>query len=370
MLMFVERYDPLKQEMVHILAPDGSCDAALRPPLDDQQVRQMYRQMWLLRLYDRKAVSLQRQGRFGTYAQMEGQEACMVASVLPLQPQDWMATSYRETGAMWMHGVPLTLLSLYWMGNELGSQMPEGVHVLPIAIPVGSQPLHAVGLAYASQYRQDGGIAVTYFGDGATSEGDVHEALNMAGVYRLPCIFFCQNNQYAISVPRHKQTASPTIAQKALAYGFPGIIVDGNDVLAIYAVMCEAVARARQGQGPTLIEAYTYRMGAHTTADDPTKYREAAEVEEWKARDPLLRVQRYLQQAGLWSESWEQDMLEACTTEVEQAMAEAAAVPPPAPQDMFRYMYAEMTPQLLEQEAALLASLPRKGESHGAPHAR
>ena len=311
--MFLERYDPLKQEMVCILAPDGSCNETLRPALDKQQVRQMYRQMWLLRLYDRKAVSLQRQGRFGTYAQMEGQEASLVASVLPLQPQDWLVTSYRETGAMWMHGVPLKVLSLYWMGNEFGSQMPEGVRVLPVSIPVGTHPLHAVGLAWAGQYRQDGSIAVTYFGDGATSEGDVHEALNIAGVYHLPCIFFCQNNQYAISLPRHTQTASQTIAQKALAYGFPGILVDGNDAFAVYAVMREAVERARRGQGPTLIEAYTYRMGAHTTADDPTKYRDEAELEEWKGRDPLLRLQRYLQHTEQWSEAWEQQMLAECT---------------------------------------------------------
>lgn len=368
--MFFERYDPLKQEMVCILAPDGSCNDALRPALDESYICQMYKHMWLLRLYDRKAVSLQRQGRFGTYAPMEGQEACMVASPLALQPQDWMVTSYRETGAMWMHGVPLTLLSLYWMGNEFGSQMPEGVRVLPISIPVGTQPLHAVGLAYASQYRHEDSVAVTYFGDGATSEGDVHEAMNMAGVYKLPCIFFCQNNQYAISVPRRLQTASPTIAQKALAYGFPGVLVDGNDILAVYAVMHEAVERARQGQGPTLIEAYTYRMGAHTTADDPSKYREAAEVEEWKARDPLLRVQRYLHERGQWTEAWEQQLIEECSATVEQAMAEAAAVPPSSPQDMFRYVYAEMTPQLLEQEAALLAILAQKGQAHGTAHTR
>ena len=193
--MFLERYDPLKQEMVCILAPDGSCNETLRPALDEQQVRQLYRQMSLLRLDDRKAVSLQRQGRFGTYAQMEGQEACMVASVLPLQPQDWMVTSYRETGAMWVHGVPLTLLSLYSMGNEFGSHMPEAVRVLPLSIPVGTHPLHAVGLAWAGKYRQDSSIAVTYFGDGATSEGDVHEALNIAGVYQLPCIFVCQDRK-------------------------------------------------------------------------------------------------------------------------------------------------------------------------------
>jgi pyruvate dehydrogenase E1 component alpha subunit len=359
--MFLDKYDPLRGEMVSILAPDGSCDEALQPSLDEQQVRQIYQHMLLLRLYDRKAVSLQRQGRFGTYAPMEGQEASLVASTYALQPQDWMTTSYRESGAMWLHGVPLKLLSLYWMGNEFGSHMPEGVRVLPIAIPVGSQPLHAVGLAYAAKYRRDGSIAITYFGDGATSEGAVHEAMNLAGVYNVPCVFFCQNNQYAISVPRQAQTASPTIAQKALAYGFPGVLVDGNDIFAVYAVTREAVERARRGQGPSLIEAYTYRLGAHTTADDPTKYRDDAELAEWRPRDPLLRVQKYLQQRGQWSEAWEQQLVDACTVEVEQAMTEAAAVLPPPPQDMFRYMYATMTPPLLEQEAVLLASLQQKG---------
>jgi pyruvate dehydrogenase E1 component alpha subunit len=359
--MFFEKYDPLRGDMVGILAPDGTCNVTLRPPLDDQQVRQMYRQMLLLRIYDRKAVSLQRQGRFGTYAQMEGQEASLVASTHPLQPQDWMVTSYRETGAMWLHGVPLELLSLYWMGNEFGSHMPEGVRVLPISIPVGSHPMHAVGLAYAGKYRRDTSIAIAYFGDGATSEGDVHEAMNLAGVYNLPCVFFCQNNQYAISVPYHEQTASPTIAQKALAYGFPGVLVDGNDIFAVYAVTQEAVERARRGHGPSLIEAYTYRFGAHTTADDPTKYRDDAEVEAWRPRDPLLRVQKYLQSCGQWAEDWEQQLIDECTAEVEQAVEEAATVPPPPPRDMFRYMYAEMTPPLIEQEAVLLASLRQKG---------
>ena len=355
--MFADRYDPLQNEMVSILTPDGCCAESLRPDLDDEQMRTMYRQMLTMRLYDRKAVAMQRQGRFGTYAQMEGQEACMVASTYPLGPRDWIVSSYRETGAMWMHGVPLKLLSLYWMGNEFGSHMPAGVNVLPVSIPVGSHPLHAVGLAYAGKYRQDGSVAVAYFGDGATSEGDVHEAMNMAGVYAAPCVFFCQNNQYAISVPVREQTASPTIAQKALAYGFPGVRVDGNDVMAVYAVMREAVERARRGDGPTLIEAYTYRLGAHTTADDPTKYRDDAEVEHWRPRDPLLRVQKYLHARGAWSQGWEHELLEACTGKVEQAMTAAEAVPPPPPQDMFRYMFSEPTPALREQEAGLLASL-------------
>jgi pyruvate dehydrogenase E1 component alpha subunit len=218
-----------------------------------------------------------------------------------------------------------------------------------------------VGLAYAGKYRQDGSIAVTYFGDGATSEGDVHEAMNMAGVLQVPCVFFCQNNQYAISIPVREQTAAPTIAQKAVAYGFPGIRVDGNDVFAVYAVMHEAVERARRGAGPSLIEAYTYRMGAHTTADDPTKYRDTAEADIWRPLDPLLRVQKYLQQREVWSETWEHQLLEEGTEEVEQAMNEAEAMPPPSPQEMFRYMYATMPPALREQEAALLAWLQQKG---------
>jgi pyruvate dehydrogenase E1 component alpha subunit len=359
--MVLETFDPLKDEMLCFLTPDGTYTGPEMPPLDDEQVRKMYREMLLLRIYDRKAVSRQRQGRFGTYAQMEGQEASLVASTYPLQPQDWMVTSYRETGSMWLHGVPLSSLSLYWMGNEFGSHMPEGVRVLPVSIPVGSHPLHAVGLAYAGKYRQDGSIAITYFGDGATSEGDVHEAMNLAGVYQLPCVFFCQNNQYAISVPVRQQSASPTIAQKAVAYGFPGVRVDGNDVFAVYQAVQEAVQRARQGEGPSLIEAYTYRLGAHTTADDPSKYRDAAEEEAWRARDPLTRVQGYLRHRGQWSEAWEHELLESCTAEVEEAMNEAEATPPPPPQDMFRYMYAVMPPALQEQEAGLLHMLQQKG---------
>lgn len=245
--MVFDTHDRPMESMVGMLAPDGTYTGPSTPPLDDEQVRQIYEDMMTLRIYDRKAVSLQRQGRFGTYAQMEGQEASLIASTYPLQPQDWMVTTYRETGAMWRHGVPLKSLSLYWMGNEFGSHMPDGVRVLPISIPVGSHPLHAIGLAYAGKYRGDNSIAITYFGDGATSEGDVHEAMNFAGVYQLPCVFFCQNNQYAISVPIREQTASDTIAQKAIAYGFPGVLVDGNDIFAVYTAVNDAVERARRG---------------------------------------------------------------------------------------------------------------------------
>ncbi len=356
--MVFDTHDRPMESMVGMLAPDGTYTGPSTPPLDDEQVRQIYEDMMTLRIYDRKAVSLQRQGRFGTYAQMEGQEASLIASTYPLQPQDWMVTTYRETGAMWRHGVPLKSLSLYWMGNEFGSHMPDGVRVLPISIPVGSHPLHAIGLAYAGKYRGDNSIAITYFGDGATSEGDVHEAMNFAGVYQLPCVFFCQNNQYAISVPIREQTASDTIAQKAIAYGFPGVLVDGNDIFAVYTAVNDAVERARRGDGPTLIEAYTYRLGPHTTADDPTKYREDDEVAIWRERDHPARVQ-VTRQPRQWSEDWEHEL------EVygggREAMNEAEAVPEPPPQDMFRYMYAEMTPALKEQEASLLSQLDEKG---------
>lgn len=319
--------------------------------------------MMTMRIYDRKAVSLQRQGRFGTYAQMEGQEASLIASTY-LAAAGLDGDHLPGDGGHVRHGVPLKSLSLYWMGNEFGSHMPEGVRVLPMSIPVGSHPLHAIGLAYAGKYRGDNSIAITYFGDGATSEGDVHEAMNFAGVYQLPCVFFCQNNQYAISVPIREQTASPTIAQKAVAYGFPGIRVDGNDIFAVYTAVNDAVERARRGEGPTLIEAYTYRLGPHTTADDPTKYREDDEVVIWRERDPIPRVQAYLAGRGQWSEDWEHELLESCTAVVEEAMNEAEAVPEPPPQDMFRYMYAEMTPVLKEQEASLLSQLeePKLGK--------
>jgi pyruvate dehydrogenase E1 component alpha subunit len=285
----------------------------------------------------------------GTYAPIWGQEACQVGSAYILQGGDWVFPAFRELGATLMMGIPLKTIYLYWMGNEEGSRAPEGVNVAPVSIPVGTHPLHAVGVAWAAKIRGDKIVTISYFGDGATSKGDFHEAMNLAGVFKTPSIFFCQNNQFAISVPRKIQTASETIAQKAIAYGVDGIQVDGNDLFAVSTVTKEAVAKARSGGGSTLIEAVTYRFGPHTTADDPTKYRREDEIEPWKQLDPLVRLRLYLKGRGLWSDEVEKRMTEEAQKEIDQAVKEAETVPVPELEEIFKYVYAEMTPQLKEQ---------------------
>lgn len=346
---FLEQYDPLKDEMVQILDPQGICDETLRPDLSDEELRKLYRQMLLSRLVDRKAFSLQRQGRIGTYGQFEGQEAAQVGSAYALRKEDWMVPSYRDGAAMLVHGFPLTKFFTYLMGSEEGNRVPTDVRCLPFAIVVGSQPMHAVGLAWAAKIRRESSVALTYFGDGATSQGDVHEAMNFASVFQVPCIFFCQNNQFAISMPRCRQSAAKTLAQRAIGYGMPGIVVDGNDLFAVYAVAKEAVERARAGGGPAMIEAITYRLGAHTTADDPTRYRDDAEVTEWRKKDPMERVRRYLEARGFWAQHGEDALRQEANAEVEAAVETAEKLPPPEPDDIFRYMFHELTPQLREQ---------------------
>ena len=358
---FLDRFDPLKDPMIQILKPDGTCDESLRPDIHDDDLRRLYRFMVLARLMDRKAVSLQRQGRFGTYAQLEGQEAAQVGSAHALTRQDWMTVSYREAVAMLMHGVPLPLLFVYWAGREEGNRIPDEVRCFPFSVVVGSQALHAVGLAWAARIRHEASVAITYFGDGASSQGDIHEAMNFASVFKVPCIFFCQNNHYAISMHRSRQYAAPSLAVRGLAYGMPGIQVDGNDLFAVYGVTKEAVERARSGAGPTLIEAVTYRIGAHTTADDPTRYRAAEEVEEWRARDPIERVRRYLVARNLWSDADEDRLHERTNAEIEAAIEAVEQLPPPDPDNIFRYVFAEMTPQLEAQRAALREALKREG---------
>lgn len=228
---------------------------------------------------------------------------------------------------------------------------------MPVSIPVGTHPLHAVRVGWAARLKGDKIVAITYFGDGATSKGDFHEAMNLAGVFKTPTIFFCQNNQFAISVPRTIQTASETIAQKAIAYGFDGIQVDGNDLFAVYVATKEAVEKARSGGGPTLIEGVTYRFGPHTTADDPTKYRTDEEIELWKPLDPLARIRLLLKERGLWGEEVEKQMTEEAQKEIDQAVQEAEAVPIPEVEEIFRYVFAEMTPPLKEQLEYLKSTL-------------
>jgi pyruvate dehydrogenase E1 component alpha subunit len=356
----IEKFDPLKGEMLRILHPDGRLDESLRPDLSDEMIQSLYRHMVLIRLADQKALALQRQGRLGTYAPVIGQEAAQAGSAHALQKADWIFPSFRETGVLCLHGVPLRDIYLYWMGFEMGQKVPSGVNVFPIAVPVGTHPLHAVGAGYAAKLQKEKICTIAYFGDGATSEGDFHEAMNFAGVLNTPTIFFCQNNQYAISVPRKKQTASKTIAQKAIAYGFPGVQVDGNDLLAVYAATREARERAVSGSGPTFIEAVTYRFGPHTTADDPTKYREDAEVEEWKKLDPMLRLQKYLGGKGLWNEGLEAKWKMEAEKTLNQAIQEAEAVALPDPEEMFLYTFADLPPSLKEQMEDYLNFLKEK----------
>jgi pyruvate dehydrogenase E1 component alpha subunit len=271
-----------------------------------------------------------------------------------------MVPSFRETAAMIWRGWPIEKLLQFFSGRLEGGQPAPDQHDLPITIPVATQIPHAVGLAYAAQYRGDDAVVMTYFGDGATSEGDFHEALNFAGVWHVPVVFVCQNNQWAISVPLKKQTHSRTIAEKALAYGFPGIQVDGNDVLAVHAAGREAVERARAGEGPTLIECVTYRLGVHTTADDPTKYRSAEEVAEWERKDPLTRFTAYLQKRNLLEDGLE----ERVDAEIAEAVARFEALPPPDALTMFDHVYAERPPDLEAQRDELAERLREGAPPH------
>src|SRR6266705_4577438 len=293
-------------EPLSVLDSDGNLDSALEPKLSADELKSLYRAMVLGRRLDERMVRLQRQGRIGTFAPIKGQEASQMGTAFTLRRADWMVPSFREIAAMIWRGWPIEKLLLFYAGHVEGGRPADDQHDLPITIPVSTQLPHAVGLAYAAQYRGDDVVVMAYFGDGATSEGDSHEAMNFAGVWHVPVVFVCQNNQLAISVPLKKQTHSRTIAQKALAYGLPGLQVDGNDVLAVYAATKEAVDRAREGNGPTLIECVTYRLGVHTTADDPTKYRAEEEVRAWEQKDPLTRFRAYLEKRNLFEAGLEQ----------------------------------------------------------------
>ena len=340
-------------EYLSILDSDGNLDSALEPDLSASELKRLYRAMLLGRRLDERMVRLQRQGRIGTFAPIKGQEASQLGSVCTLRPTDWMVPSFRETAAMLWRGWPIEKLLMTFAGQLEGTQPAPDQHDLPITIPVATQLPHAVGLAYAAQYRGDDVVVMAYFGDGATSEGDFHEALNFAGVWHVPVVFVCQNNQWAISVPLKKQTNSRTIAQKSGAYGFPGIQVDGNDVLAVYAASREAVDRARAGDGPTLIECVTYRLGVHTTADDPTKYRTDEEVKFWEQKDPLTHFRAYLEKKKLLDASVEEQVDE----EIARAVERFEAMPPADPLAMFDHAYAELTPDLAAQRAELAARL-------------
>jgi pyruvate dehydrogenase E1 component alpha subunit len=340
-------------ERLSILDGDGKLDKKLEPKLSPDDLKRLYRAMVLGRRLDERMLKLQRQGRIGTFAPIKGQEASQLGSALTLEPTDWMVPSFRETAAMVLRGWPIEKILALFAGRLEGGEPGPEQHDLPITIPVSTQLPHAVGIAYGIQYRGEHAVVMAYFGDGATSEGDFHEAANFAGVWHVPVVFVCQNNQWAISVPLKKQTNSRTIAQKASAYGFPGIQVDGNDVLAVYAASREAVERARTGQGPTLIECVTYRLGVHTTADDPTKYRTDEEVKFWEQKDPLTRFRAYLEKKKLLEASLEEQVDE----EIARAVERFEAMPAADPLAMFDHAYAELPHDLAAQRAEMAARL-------------
>ena len=352
-----------------ILNEYGNIDEALVPELPDDFLLKLHHYMLLGRRFDERLLSLQRQGRIGTFPPISGQEAAQLGAAAALRQSDWMVPSFRETAAELWRGRNLENVILYNNGYNEGGHIPDDRNDLPISVPVGSQILHAVGIGYAIKYRQTDEVVMTFFGDGATSEGDFHEGLNFAGVFQTPVIFVCQNNQWAISLPRSKQTRSKTLAQKALAYAVPGIQVDGNDILAVYAAVKEAVDRARSGEGSTMIECITYRMAVHTTADDPRRYRSDEEVEEWQKRDPLVRFQKYLHDRGLLTDegvaSAEAEIKEHIQAAVDRAEEEAKSLGDPL--DMFNHAFAELPPHLVEQRDALARELEdHQGEElHG-----
>jgi 2-oxoisovalerate dehydrogenase E1 component alpha subunit len=353
-------------DLVQLLTPEG--ERVEHPDfsfdLDDEAIKGFYRDMVLTRRIDTEATALQRHGELGIWAQLLGQEAAQIGSGRALRPQDFVFPTYREHGVAWCRDIdPLRLLGLF-RGVDQGGWDPEDGNFGLYTIVIGAQTLHATG--YAMGMQRDGVVGtgdpdrdaavVAYFGDGASSQGDVNEAFIFAASYNAPVVFFCQNNQWAISEPIERQSRIP-LYQRALGFGFPGVRVDGNDVLATYAVTQAALQRARDGQGPTLVEAYTYRMGAHTTTDDPTRYRLSEDLETWKLKDPIQRVKAYLTRNGLT----DQDFFESLDAEAEQLgehlRAGCRALPEPDPLDVFDQVYAEQTPELAEQQAGYAAYL-------------
>jgi pyruvate dehydrogenase E1 component alpha subunit len=336
-----------------LLAPDGTVAEGHVTALDDAALLDAWRAMLQSRAIDERFFSLQRQGRLGTFSPVNGEEAAVVGSAWALDPaRDWVVPQYRELPAMLRQGYTVTRAVQYFTGNPAGNFMAPGVNVLPYQISLAAQIPHAVGLAWGLRHQGSDGVVCAYFGDGASSEGDAHEALNLAGVRRAPVVFLLKNNGWAISTPVHRQTAAPSFAARAAGYGMAGELVDGNDLFAVHDACTRAVTRARAGEGPTLIEARTYRMGPHNTSDDPTRYVDPEELEARRAGDPVARLRRHLQAKGLVDDASEEVLTAALTAEVDAAVAEAEAGAPPGPEAMFDHVYARPPQRMAGQRAA------------------
>jgi len=334
---------------LQILDETGKADEKLMPKLSKEQILRMYELMVEGRIFDDILFKLQREGRVLTFAPGKGQEAAQVGSVLAMEKDDWIAPAFRENTAFIALGMPMDVIIQYWGGDERGNKMPDGINSLPVAIPVGGHITHAVGMAWAFKLQKKKSTMVCFFGDGASSKGDFYEGLNMAGVFKAPLVAICQNNQWAISVPVKQQTAAETLAQKAIAFGFEGIKVDGNDVFAMYKATKDALEKVKAGKGPVLIEAYTYRLSDHTTADDAGKYRDPQEVEEWKKKDPIDRLKKYMAKRKIWNENDEKKLLKSAKERVEAAVKAFEEMPEPKREDMFKYVFEKPTAQMEEQ---------------------
>lgn len=335
---------------ISILDENGKFDEKLGKgviPMAD--VIALYEHMSICREYDMLAFKLQRSGRMGTYPQNWGQEATSTGAAYAMEDQDWLVTAYRENAGMFWRGLPMEYILWHWMGDERGNKIPDGLNMLPISVPIGTQMLHAAGLAWASKYRKDDAVAVTFFGDGASSEGDFHEAINFATTLSLPVVFFCQNNGWAISTPRQRNVAGETVAQRGLAYGAHSVRVDGNDIFAVVKVMKDAITRARKKREVTFIEGLTYRMGDHTTADDARRYRDSEELEKWAKRDPLIRLRKYLQDRKKWNQKKQDALEERAKKVVNEVVQRAEGITKPEADDFFNHTFDQLPPALKQQ---------------------
>src|SRR3954470_24245217 len=359
--------------IVTVLRDDGTLDPAHDPGMSDDEVKFLYRHLVQTRQLDERFVALQRQGRIGFHVGSLGEEAAILGSAFAMRKQDWLFPCYREFGAALMRGLSLQTLcdNMFGNANDIvkGRQMTchytcKAVGWASISSPVGTQITHAVGAAWGAKIRREDAASLVYFGDGATSSSDFHSGLNFAGVFHLPVVFLCRNNGWAISVPVERQTATQTFAEKAVAYGIPGVRVDGNDIFAVVSVTRRAIERGMRGEGPTLVEAITYRMGGHSTSDDPNRYRESEAVQAWAARDPIERVRSYLEKRAAWSEADDKTLRADIDARFREAVTVAEKTPPPALESMFDDVYAKVPWHLAEQRAELVAG-PRAPSPHG-----
>ncbi len=333
-LKVIEKFDVCS---LQVLDERGVMDSSIPDVFTDELIKVFFESIIRARAFNTRAVSLQREGRIGTYASFYGQEASQVGSAYAFEKGDWVLPTFRESGVLIALGYPMALLLRYWAGDERGMRCPAGQNIMPISIPVGTHIPHVTGVALGMKLKGKKNAAIGYFGEGGSSRGDFHEGLNLAGTMGVPAVFICQNNQWAISLPRSKQTAAHTIAQRAASYGMFGIQVDGNDVLAVYKATKEALQRARDGHVPTLIECLTYRLDDHTTADDAGKYRLRDEVEEWRRKEPLIRLRIYMDGKGLWTDEYEKDVTASSLEEVDEAIVDAEKMEKPSPLEIYEY---------------------------------